>query len=206
MFGGFLPSGIFPRDCLLYWDGGSADRINKTAFTNTFTAVGTNIHRANSLTFNATTTKVDTGGQIAGTGAITLLAWFNAVGFGEGGLGVIVDNGKFIVRINATNSLINVSSDGSTFAASENSSVSTAVETFVAVTRAADGTVNIYKNGVISGSADQASGTTASGSTNLIIGNNDAASATFDGTISHVRIFSKILTTVQIGQIYNKEL
>jgi len=59
---------------------------------------------------------------------------------------------------------------------------------------------------VLSGSADQASGTTAGGSTNLIIGNNNGQTATFDGTISHVRIFSKILTVAQIGQIYNKEI
>jgi hypothetical protein len=205
MFNGLLPSGTFPRDLILYWDGGPADRVKKTAFTNTSTAAGTNIHRANSITFNATTSKIDCASQLAGTGAITLLAWFNQNGFGEGNAGRIVDNGKFWVRVNSTNSKISVTSDGSTEANSANSSVANSAETFIAVTRTADGTVNIYKNGVLTGSADQASGTPADGSTNLIIGNNNAASATFDGTISHVRIFNKILTTTQIGQIYNLE-
>lgn len=205
MFNRLLPSGTFPRDLLVYWDGGPADRINKTAFTNTSLGATTLKHRATSVTFDGADSKIDCGSQIAGTGNITLLAWLNAVGYGEGNLGRIVDNGKFWVHVNSTNTLLNVSSDGSTEAASASASIPTATEIFIAVTRTSTGVVNIYKNGALSGTADQASGTPANGSTNLIVGNNNAASATFDGTLSHVRIFSQILTTVQIGQIYNLE-
>ena len=34
----------------------------------------------------------------------------------------------------------------------------------------------------------------------------NAAGATWDGTITNVRIFNKILTVAQIGQIYNLEI
>jgi len=200
-----FPQAIFKRDSLLYWDGGPADVFNKTAFTNTATAVGTNIHRADSITFNGTTSKVDCGSEVVGVGNITLLAWFNAVGYGETNVGRIVDNGKFWARVNSTGSKITVTSDGVTEVSSADDSAPTATEVFVAVTRTSAGVVNIYKNGVLSGSADQASGTTEAGSTNLFIGNNSGASATFDGTLSHVRVFNKILTLEQIGQLYNTE-
>jgi len=205
MFQGILPNGIFPSDVLLYWDGGTSDRRTKVAFTYTSATVGTKIHRATSYTFNSTTSKVDAGSQIAGTGNITLLSWYNATGYGEGNAGRIVDNGKFWVRLNSTNTKLTVTSDGATEVSGATASAPLSAETFVAVTRTSTGVVNIYLNGVLTGSANQASGTTANGSTNLIIGNNNAASATHAGTLSHVRIFSKILTTTQIGQIYNKE-
>lgn len=204
-FDWILPNAIFPRDVLLYWDGGPSDRFSKVAFTNTATAVGTNVHNSNSLTFNGTTTKVDAGSQIAGTGDITLLAWYNATGYGEGNAGRIVDNGKFWVRLNSTNTKLTVTSDGATEISGATASAPLSAETFVVVTRTSTGVVNIYLNGTLTGSANQASGTPANGTTNLIIGNNNAASATMAGTLSHVRIFSKILTTTQIGQLYNLE-
>jgi hypothetical protein len=205
MFGGLLPSSTFPRDLLLYWDGGPSDRILKTAFTSTTTSAGTRIHRASSITFDGANSKIDCASQIAGAGNITLLAWFNATGYGEVNAGRIVDNGKFWVRVNSTNTTITVTSDGATEVSAATASAGLSAEIFVAVTRTSTGVVNIYKNGVLSGSANQASGTPAGGSTNLIIGNNTGQTATFNGTLSHVRIFSQILTTTQIGQIYNKE-
>lgn len=204
MFNGIFPSAVFPGDSLLYWDGGPSDRINKTPLVNTGALNSSLIHRANAKIFDVGR-KIDCGSQIAGTGDITLFAWFNANSYGQGSIGRVVDNGKFIVNVTSTNFLLSVSSDGATAAVSATSSISTAVETFVAVTRTSAGVVNIYKNGVLSGTANQASGTTANGTTNLIIGNNNAATSSFDGTISHVRIFSKILSVTQIGQIYNIE-
>lgn len=189
----------------MYWDGGPADRRTKVAFTNTATTAGSNIHGANSLTFNGTTAKVDSGSDKAGSGNITVVGWLNAVNFGEGGLGSIVNNGSLVIRVNDTNDCVNVSSDGATFVVSATNSIVVATEIFIAVTRTSTGVVNIYKNGVLSGSADLASGTPAAGSTNLIIGNSNAADATFNGTLGHIRIFSKILTVSQIGQLYNRE-
>ncbi len=205
MFNGIFPNAVFPRDSLLYWDGGTSDRVNKRAFTYTNTAAGTRIHRATSTTFNGTTSLIDCGADLAGVGNITLLGWFNAVNFGESNLGSIANNGRLIIRVNTTNAVVSVTSDGSTFISSATNTVVAATEIFIAVTRTSTGVVNIYKNGALSGSADQASGTPAAGTTNLIIGNNAAASATFNGTISGIRIFSQILTTTQIGQIYNIE-
>ena len=207
MFNRIFPSATFPADTLLYADGfGPSDRYKYTAFTYTATAASTKRHNGQGITYNATTTKVDCGSQIVGTGSITLLCWVNATSAGEGNVGRIVDNGKFWVRTSNTNPPITVTSDGATEVSSANNSLPTGTEKFVAVTRTAAGAVNIYINGVLSGSADQASGTPANGSTNLIIGNNNAAGATWDGTIHNVRIFNKILTVSQIGQIYNLEV
>jgi hypothetical protein len=205
MYNGILPRGMSPHHVIAYWDGGTADRFKKSAIANTATAVGTKIHRANSLTFNGTTTLVDLGGQLVGDGAVTFVGWINSTDFGEGGLGCVVSNGKFIVRVNDTNDCVNVSSDGVTYVVSATNSVVASTETFIAVTRTATGVVNIYKNGVLSGSADQASGAPEAGSTNLIIGNNAAAGATFNGTLSHIRIFNRILSVAEIGQLFNLE-
>ncbi len=204
MFNGLLPSAIFPRDILLYWDGGPSDRRSKTPFTSTSTGVTILKHRAKAVTFDGADSKIDCGSQIAGVGNITLLCWINAVNSGEGSAARICDNGKFVVLIGA-NSSLKVESDGSTDAVSGNNVFTTGAESFIAVTRTTAGTVNIYGNGVLSGTADQASGTPANGSGNLIIGNKSDQTRTFNGTICHLRIFSQILTTTQIGQIYNIE-
>ena len=206
MFQGLLPNGIFRRDTLLCWDGGTADRFDKTALTYTSTTSSVKIHDATAHIFNGTSSKIDYGSERVGDGNITMVAWINQNTFGEGSAGRIVDNGKFWVRANSTSFRISVSSDGSTEANSATSSLLNDHEVFVAVTRTSAGVANIYINGVLSGTANQASGTPAAGSTNLIIGNNNAASATFDGRISGVCIFNKILTTTQIGQLYNEEL
>jgi len=205
-FGNLLPPGIFPRDVLLYWDGGPSDRLTKRAFTSTSTTAGTNIHRANSITFNGTTSKIDCGADTVGVGNVTAMCWCNPVGFGENNNGRFLDNGKFIFKVNSVNATFGIISDGvTTTAVGATNSIVLDTDVFLAGTRTSAGVVNLYKNGVLSGSADLASGTPEAGSTNLFIGNNNAVDRTFNGTISHLRVFSKILTVDQIRWIYNKE-
>jgi len=205
-FGNLLPPGIFPRDVLLYWDGGPADRIKKTAFADTDITAGTNIHRANSRTFNGTSSKIDCGADTVGVGNVTGVCWINPVGFGEGNNGRFVDNGKFFFKLNSVNATFGVISDGTTTTAvAATNSIVLDTDMFLAATRTSAGVCNFYKNGVLSGSANQASGTPAAGSTNMFIGANNAGDRTFNGTISHIRVFSKILTVDQIRWIYNKE-
>jgi hypothetical protein len=73
----------------------------------------------------------------------------------------------------------------------------------VVATRDAAGLANIYLNGVLSGTADQTSGTPVAGTTNVQIGNNSSLVNTFDGYIDDVRIYNRVLTVAEINRIYN---
>ncbi len=203
-----LPNGTGPNDIIAWYDGfGPADRVKKTAFTETAIVRNTKVKGGQGITFNGTTSKVDCGSQLIGTGNVTICAWVAATGFGEGDVGCIVNNGKCILRINTTNSTFQISYDGATYkSAANNAATTTGAWQFVCATMGSTGgsTGNIYVSGVLSGAANGAVGTAANGTTNLIIGNNNAASATWGGDLTQVIIFNKILTTTQMGQMYNR--
>ena len=206
---GLLPPGITLHDVIVWADGiGPACRKTKTAHTWTATTSNVKKYGGITVTYDAATTKIDCGSQLIGTGNVSISSWVSASGFGEGNTGTIATNGKFALRINSTSSRVNLSYDSATYANSATSSITTSGAPWyhIAATMASTGgnSGNIYINGVLSGSANQAVGTAAGGSTNLIIGNNNAATATWDGDIGPVIIFNKILTADQIAWIYNK--
>jgi hypothetical protein len=66
------------------------------------------------------------------------------------------------------------------------------------------GVVNIYNNGVLSGSANQSAGSRSAGSTNVTIGALSGGATPFNGNIDDVRIYNRILSTQEILQIYNQ--
>ncbi|MBT7928633.1 hypothetical protein HN682_01765, partial [Candidatus Peregrinibacteria bacterium] len=72
-------------------------------------------------------------------------------------------------------------------------------------TSTSSGVANLYINGILSGSADQSSGTPAAGITNIIIGDRDADDRTFYGLINQNRIENSILTAQECSQIYTSE-
>jgi len=206
---GNLPPGITIHDVIVWIDGlGPSDRKTKTAYTWTATTANLLKYGGRTTTFNATTSLIDCGAQLVGTGNVSISAWVNPVGFGENSIGTIATNGKFALRINDTNDRVNLSYDSATYANGATNAIVPAAGTWyhIAATMASTGgnSGNIYINGALNGTADQAVGTVANGSTNLIIGNNAAASATWDGDIGPVVIFNKILTADQIAWIYNK--
>ena len=93
----------------------------------------------------------------------------------------ILDNGKFLLYANPNK--INLSSDGATTTAISGVSSFNQNQTYrVVIFRTAAGVVNIFINGVLSGSADQASGTPASGTTLLCQGNNVSGTKSYTGT------------------------
>jgi hypothetical protein len=100
------------------------------------------------------------------------------------------------------NSRIFVSSDGLTTPTSANSSIALGTAYVVIVTRtnATPGLVNIYLNGILSGSADQDSGNPTAG-TPTYIGNSAALTTGFDGDIDEVGIYNSILSATQIAQL-----
>jgi hypothetical protein len=157
------------------------------------------------LTFDGSDDYIDLGEDKPndGTGDITISAWINPTGFGESGAGKILDNEQLSLITFNTNSLLRFVSDGSSIATSANDSISLGVWQHVLVTRNAAGDeTNFYINGVLSGTANQDSGTPVAGTTNTFIGNNEAGSRTFDGNISKLKIFSRILGTQEIRELY----
>lgn len=157
------------------------------------------------ISFNGSTTKVDLGGNIVGTGDITWSGWINTTGFGEDVLEYIYCNGNFIIYSFDVAKVIMVNSDGSTNATTASNSVLINTWYNFAVTRAAGGAkTNMYLNGVQSGTTNQDSGTPAIGLTNDIIGNNNATTQTFDGDIHTIRIYDRILAAEEIVALYRQ--
>jgi hypothetical protein len=156
---------------------------------------------------NGSTSLVDAGDYSDLVGDITVLAWVNPFTYGEGSgfeNGRVLDNGKLYIALRNTN-VFRVSSDGDvTKAHSGSDSVKLYQWQSVVVTRTAAGVVNIYVDGELSGSADQATGTPVAG-TNIIIGNNNAGARTWDGKLSDIRIVRGLLTPNEISQVFTSE-
>ena len=153
------------------------------------------------LKFDGADTKIDTGSDWIGTGDITIMGWIYPKSFGEGNIGAILDNGKVQFRFSSSYNRLFFSSGSSTYSA--NDSIDLNRWYHIAVTRASDGTANFYIDGSLSGLADQNSGTPASGTTNVIIGNRDIGDRTFDGYIVDLKVWNEISSISQIEQEYN---
>lgn len=172
----------------------------------TIKKIGANKYAAK---FNGSDSKIDTGCDPIGTKAITVMGWIKPYSFGEVA-GYIFTNEKSVFLIDDNNKL-RFYSNGSDYGYSDNGSILYHKWQFVSVTRKSDGTVNFYigdKDTVpaLSGSADQNSGTPQSGSTNMIIGNNNGQTRTFDGLIPKLKIVEGILDINQITQYWSETL
>ncbi|MDP1706480.1 MAG: LamG domain-containing protein [bacterium] len=156
---------------------------------------------ARAYDFDALNTKIDTGSDWIGTVTTTVSAWIYADSYGEINVGRIIDNGKFIFSM--LSNKLRALSDGSTATYSLDGSIQLNTWYYVTLTRTSAGVANFYVNGALSGSANQASGTPVAGTTNVIIGNNTGQTTTFDGRISDVRIYNRVLSAAEILAIYN---
>ena len=153
------------------------------------------------MKFDGVDDMVNTGADMIGTGADSVCAWIYPKSIGETN-GYILDNAKARFYISSANTL-GFTSNASTVATSAVSALSYNKWTHACATRNSDGTVtNLYINGVLSGTANQNSGTPAAGTTNVFVGNNSAGTRTFDGTIDDVRTYSRVLTPKEIQQLY----
>lgn len=155
-----------------------------------------------SALFDGVDDVLSSANDLIGTGDVTIFSVVNPFSLGGSSSGRIIDNGKFLAYLNS-NYGITVSSDGSTIVSSGNGSVGVNYASVICVTRSLAGTVNIYINGTLSGSADQASGTPAAGSPTYI-GNRAAGDRYFDGYMNPVAIFNRIMTTAEITRLSNK--
>jgi len=155
--------------------------------------------------FNGTTSKIDTQSDWLGVGAVTIAATIYAAGWGETA-GRVLGNGKTDIYVRSTNSSIALFSDGVTFTTSADNSIQLNTWYRVLVTRTAAGVANFYINGVLSGSADQNSGTPIGGTSNAFIGNREAADRTFDGRIALLEVRDVVLTADEVWALYNRRL
>ncbi len=152
--------------------------------------------------FDGANTRINTGSDWLGVTTATISAWIYINSYGEGGnYGRIFSNSKTEFSVYNSGAL-QFRSDGASSPFSGNS-ISLNQWYYVTVTRTSAGIANFYVNGVQSGTANQSSGTPAAGTTNVIIGNNNNPTNTFDGRIADFRAYTKILSIAEIKAIYN---
>ena len=151
--------------------------------------------------FNGDTSKIDCGDYNDLTGDITFLGWFDIKNLGRSILqGRFFDNGRLIIR-GTTPDDTAVTSNASDY------SITTTAVPFnewlhLAVTRKADGTVAIYYNGEEVGTVSSDSGTPVAGSTNMIIGNQNAGSRGLNDLMGEVIVLEGLLTPEEISRYY----
>lgn len=184
--------------------------VDKSEYGNDGTPVnvpvfGTNhLGVANSATvFNGVDDLIDTGDDMIGVLPLTISAWIYLTGWGESNLGAVVRNERTLFRASLGYKRMQFYSDGATGASSATNSISLNIWQHVLVTRNVAGDeTNIYIDGLLSGVADQDSGTPVMGDTNVFIGGRYPALYNFDGKISDVRIYNTVRTEAERTLIY----
>jgi hypothetical protein len=136
-----------------------------------------------------------------GTPAQTVFVVARPVSEGGGNVGTFLNNGSF-QHYSYPGQRVRFCSAGATpNTDSANGSFPFHQTTIVGLTRTAAGVANHYINGVLSGPANQNSGTPAAATTALCLGNSSPRTRTFHGEIAEIITFSKVLTLDQIVTI-----
>ena len=154
--------------------------------------------------FKGSTSKIDCGSYDDLTGDKTFIAWVNPKSIGEVA-GRIIENGRLEFYVTSTN-VFRLRSDASTAA-----DTAAVIEYnndeyyFVVGVRQSDGTTNLYVNGVLSGSANQDSGTPVAGTVNIVVGNDSGGTRSFDGKLPHIRVIDGLLTVEEISLMFTSE-
>ena len=129
---------------------------------------------------------------VVDTGDITLSMWLYPIGAGIGtSIGRIMSNGQFRVFTVGPTDSYQVISDGTTTADSAVNSLILNTWVHLFITRTGAGVTNIYLDTILSGAADQDSGTPVVG-TNLYIGNRSTADRTYQGYNDALEIWGHI--------------
>lgn len=140
-----------------------------------------------------------------GTGQVTISMWINPKSFASSGLGTMIWGNSTRFRINSAsgNKLEFTSDSFTTSALSANSSIVLNKWSHVVVVRNSSNQVNFYINGVLSGTANQNSGT-PSGSTVGSICESSSSANRFDGLIDDIKIYNTVLSSSSIIKLYNQ--
>ncbi len=116
--------------------------------------------------------------------------------------GRILANSTFNIQTVEPGQQIAVKSDGSTTAYS-NANYPNGQWSLVSITRSAAGVTNIYRNGVLSGAANQSSGTPAAGGTQYYVGNATTLNRSINGYIDRIEILRNIGSVASFVDKYN---
>jgi hypothetical protein len=154
------------------------------------------------LSFDGVNSRVLTGSDFIGTSDVTVTAWIFPRSSGGSALGEIINNGKFLFYTRGSSQNLAFKAQDSTLSQSANNSITYGTWQFVSVTRSGT-TVNLYVNGVLSGTANQTNDAPLAGSTNVFIGNRNGNAEGFDGYIDDLRVYNRVLSTSEVSQLYN---
>ena len=137
---------------------------------------------------------------------VTISGWIYPTSYGEGNVGVIYTNSKIWLAVEnavyvGVKDLIFSRDNTATLAASQSNSVVLNVWSHVVITSTSTGITNIYINGVLNGTANQAGGGPVS-SVNYYIGNISSNDRTFGGIIEGLKIYPYIWSSEQIALDY----
>jgi len=161
------------------------------------------INDVNAMSFNGTTSKIDCGSYDGLVGDKTIVAWMNPI-IKVSGSNLYFSNNKFVFGSTTGSKTLLVYSDGAT-AASSSAIINYRNWQLIIITRTFTGITNIYINGILSGTANQSSGTPAVGTANIHIGFNQSTGLYSKGLMDKVRVVDGILTPAEISQIYSNE-
>ena len=150
------------------------------------------------LTGDGLTKNLSNAADLIGAGNITTILVFKPRGWGGSGFGRILDNGSFVVYLDATGYMA-ARSDGITTVNSGAASITLGTAYVATITRTSAGVLNFYINGTLAGPANQASGTPATGSPTYI-GNTGGLARGFDGDIDEVLLYTRILNATEIAR------
>ncbi len=178
-----------------YSNGGTIPNIINTAVT------PVRVGNVWGMNFNGSTSKLDCGNYDSLVGDKTIIMWINPNAFNSNTM--LLSNDKLLVILNDTGT-IGLTSDGINQPLSA-VSIKKGMWNFVLITRNSIGTTNFYINGVLSGTANQASATPVAGTTNITIGSKAGASTKFIGKNAQVRIINGILSAEEASNLFSNE-
>jgi hypothetical protein len=155
------------------------------------------------VSFDGVDDYVLTGSVLIDQDTVTMCAWVNPTATTLGS--VILSTGSTrLFMANNGSPIWGVTSDNWNTVAKTTATISTGVWQHICGVRNSDGTATLYVNGVISGAANQSSGTPGTGGHNMQIGRNPISGYyPLNGSIDDVRIYNRALSAADIAQLYS---
>jgi len=137
------------------------------------------------------------------TGWLSLSVWISIRSFGGNEKGRIIDNGKFILMVDGRKEKVMLTSDGDRYAGSEDMVLTLKNWYHIVVVRKPNGLATFYVNGEINGE-EGSSGNPVGGSTRTLIGNDEESIYNFDGYMTEMKIYNRMLSAEEIKLLYDK--
>jgi hypothetical protein len=157
----------------------------------------------NHYRFDGVDDKFTVVGDRIGVGDVTFECWCRPTSYGGVNLGRVIDNGRFVIFTTAGRFTHNTNDGGGgSLVYSDINSITLNSWHHLVMVRKSNGNTTFYVNGVLSGTADQASGTPASGTTDTIIGNRAAGDRAFAGDYAYPNIYNRIMSAQEINNLY----